>query len=199
MARKKNRRKARKAKRRSYVTNPRRRSSTKKVSRRRKYRRNPGSPIVEVVKDVGIGVASALAVSKVSSMIPIKNDKMKNAVLAGAGVLLAIAGRKNNALKFVGLGSAILFGTRAAVSFVPKLAGDDELTPAEQMAILEYAAQMNGEYDEYEDADILEGVLDGDEDDFEDFILDGVLDGDDFDDYDDDFAMAGVLDGMAVE
>lgn len=134
------RKKTKKA-RKSYVSNPakkrthRRAKVTAKRSRRR-YRSNPADTIKDVGILAGAGVVSAVAGAKLFSKLPI-SSVLQNVAMLAAGLALAVFGRKKHAA-FVGAGAglAIAGGSRLLVNKVPQLAGEMELSPDDQAAIL---------------------------------------------------------------
>ena len=160
MKKKKQHRKARQHARKSFVTNPaprrRRRARHHKVHanpsrRRRRYRKNPESPM-ELGITLGVGALAAIAANKLASKLPFSN-MIKNIALIALGGGLAYIGRKKPMLMGAGAGIFIAGATRAVVNAVPALAGDYELTGDEQQGYIQAVsgavagASMDGEFD----------------------------------------------------
>lgn len=168
MARKKekaSRRKAqkttRRARRRSYVTNPGRPAAR----RRRSYRRNPGGPAVEKIVLILSAVLGAVFGNKIAQKLPASIPAtVRNLGMMAAGLALAWFGYKKPAALGAGVGLAVAGASRQIVSTVPALAGDYELLPEEQEEIRSLADNLSGDDDEEMDEDLdggLEGGLNG--------------------------------------
>jgi hypothetical protein len=168
-----------KKRRKTFVTNPARRSGRSMVasasrpprhwkkhkvyqwnsspSRRRKYKRNPGDSIKDIALTFGSAGAAAILGPKVVSLLPVSN-LIQNLGMIGAGAALAIFGRRKQYLVGAGLGLGLAGMTRAVVSAIPVLAGDNEMTQDEQSAFIDATAQqMAGD----EETDYLSGPLNG--------------------------------------
>lgn len=147
----KRRRKA--TRKRSYVSNPKRRprrrtrrtrrapvAELRRRTRRRSYRKNPSLPVVEGMTLLGTAILAGVAGAKVTGMIPFGSAMMKNVGLALAGALVAIMGYRKPLVLGAGAGMVVVGGTRALTSAVPMLAGDDDLTADEQKELVDMAA-----------------------------------------------------------
>lgn len=88
----------------------------KTASKRRKQSRGMG--FMDTLIEVGKGVAGAIVISKFGHMVPVQNEKVRNGLLLGGGVLLA---KKPGPMRSFGLGAAVASGTLLANSFVPNL------------------------------------------------------------------------------
>lgn len=128
------------AKKKKKAAPARRRPVAKKKATRRKSSRGMG--FGDVLLEVAKGVGGAVVVSKFGGMIPVQNEKARNGILLGAGVLMA---RKPGALRSVGMGMAIASGTLLANSFVPNLLAPSSMTigrvSPETMRRMQMAAQ----------------------------------------------------------
>ncbi len=136
------RKKAKKA-RKSYVSNPakktsrrRRRSAPKAARSRRRYRSNPADSIKDVGALVAAGAVSAVVGAKAFSKLPI-SPMLQNIGMVLAGAAVAILGRKKHAA-FVGAGAGLVMAgaSRLILNKIPQLAGEMELSPDEQAAVL---------------------------------------------------------------
>jgi len=157
-------RKKAKKRRKSFVTNPARRAPSAvrrilprnwkkhKVDQwnpgtrsRRKYRRNPGDSVKDIALTFGSAGAAAILGPKLVGMLPVSN-LIQNIGMVAAGAALAFFGRRKQYLVGAGLGLGLAGLTRAVVSAVPVLAGDNEMTQDEQSAFIDATAQqMAGE------------------------------------------------------
>jgi len=138
--RKKATRKARKAaprRRRAYVSNP-----APRARARRRYRRNPGLPIAALAIQALSGAAGAIAVPKIADFLPIP-AAMKNAAVVALGALAFVFARKMPAVQAAGFGAMVVGGRSLIVGAVPMLAGDDELTPDEIAALVEFQGDLS--------------------------------------------------------
>jgi hypothetical protein len=125
--------------RRSYVSNPR----PAKVSRRRKYRRNPSAPIMDFILQLFAGVAGAVAIPKAANLAPLPAGIGSYVGLA-AGLAAAYFGRKNPLILAAGMGGAIVSGRTLLLNAVPMLAGDTEFTEDEALAIANSDYELSG-------------------------------------------------------
>ena len=108
-----------------------------------------------------VGIASAIVGNKAASKIP-GSPLIRNLVLLGGGVALAIFFRRKPVIAGAGAGLAITGGVRMVTNAVPSLAGDDELTGDEQYAYSQgVQSAMAGEMDGDMDGDELYGPLAG--------------------------------------
>jgi len=162
-----------KSRRHSFVANPRkatRRASTSHKKKRhakrrsflgafkrRSYRKNPGNLFAQLGLGLGVGILGGIAGAKAVSFIPVR-ALFQNLILAAAGVAIAVFGRKRPLLLGAGSGMAIVGGYKAAISAVPLLAGDNELTGEEQEALLD---EMAGDYVEGMEEQELAGTMSG--------------------------------------
>lgn len=157
-------RKGRRNKARSYISNP---APKKKTARRRRkraispvhfarvaarklrYRRNPSSFMMDSAALLGGGVAGAVAVPKLVSMIPVGTNLIKNLGMVALGSALTyMSFKKRSYLGLgVGMGTAVAGATRAITNAVPMLAGDGEYTQDEQEAITSDLMGDDGEFD----------------------------------------------------
>jgi len=156
-------RKGRRNKARSYISNP---APKKKTARRRKnsispvhfarvaarklrYHRNPSSFMMDSAALLGGGVAGAVAVPKLVSMIPVGTNLIKNLGMVALGSALTyMSFKKRSYLGLgVGMGTAVAGATRAITNAVPMLAGEGEYTQDEQEAITYDLIGDDGELD----------------------------------------------------
>ncbi len=154
--------KAKKTARRSYVSNPAKKRSRRRSYKsapakrsRRRYRSNPADSLKDIGALVGAGALSAVFGAKAFSKLPI-SPMLQNLGLMLAGAALAVFGRKKHSA-IVGAGAGLVFAgaSRLIVNKVPQLAGDMELSPDEQAAVLtelapeveEYEPTVNGGFD----------------------------------------------------
>ncbi len=163
-----------KSRRHSFVANPRKAHSRRAAAphktkrhgkkrsflgafKRRSYRKNPGNLFAQLGLGLGVGILGGIAGAKAVSFIPVR-ALFQSLILAAAGVAIAVFGRKRPLLLGAGSGMAIVGGYKAAVSAVPLLAGDNELTGDEQEALLD---EMAGDYVEGLDEQELAGTMSG--------------------------------------
>jgi len=133
-------RKARK----SYVSNPAKKRSRRRyksnpgkpVSRRRRYKRNPGDTPRDIAILAGSAIVAAVAGPKLAGMAPV-SPLIANLAMIGAGGALAYLGRRKTAAVGAGIGLAMAGATRALLNQFPTLAGDEELTQEEQAQLIE--------------------------------------------------------------
>jgi len=94
------------------------------------------------LRDIGLGILGAMAATKLAPMIPIQDPKMKNAAVAGAGILIAMKAPNMRAL---GVGMGIAGGTLVLNEFFPNLLGTGtvgRLSPAAQAQMEAAAARI---------------------------------------------------------
>jgi hypothetical protein len=155
----------------AYVANPARKKTRRKARaksmpwaapRRKSYRKNPGfSKYLQPVIKLGIGGAVGLGGGKLISMLPI-SALMQNISMVAAGILMMVFGQKYSVAKYGGFGLALVGGTRQILNMVPALAGDNELTQDQQLALLGAMSEdpeLMGA--DYTDAELVNGPMNG--------------------------------------
>jgi len=157
-------RKARK----SYVSNPAKKRSRRRyksnpgkpVSRRRRYKRNPGDTPKDIAILAGSAIVAAVAGPKLAGMAPV-SPLIANLAMIGAGGAPAYLGRRQTAAVGAGIGLAMAGATRALLNQFPALAGDEELTQEEQSQLLEQLSASEDIYGNEQLSGPLAGPLAG--------------------------------------
>ncbi len=150
----------------TFVTNPARRTRRRRAHHkanpsrkraRRHYRHNPADSMAQLVTSMAVGAVAAIAANKLASKLPIANNLIKNVGMIALGGALAFFGYKKKNSMLIGAGSGVFIAgaTRAVTNAVPALAGDYELTGDEQQG---YVEAVSGAL-----AGSLSGALAGDE------------------------------------
>lgn len=133
----KRRKKARKGKRRRSYTakarkrSPRRyRSNPKPVARRRKYKRNPRNPLLDIAIGTGLGAAASIGLDFVADKMDL-DAKVRSWGLLAAGVGIAYLGRKNKMALGAGMGIAVVSATNIAKAYMARdMAGNPDYAQA---------------------------------------------------------------------
>lgn len=156
----------------AYVANPARKKPRRKARaksmpwaapRRKSYRKNPGfGKYLHPVIKLGLGAGVGLGGGKLISMLPI-SALMQNLSMIFAGLAMMVFGSKYSVTKYGGFGLALVGGTRQVLNMVPALAGENELTQDQQLALLgamSEDSELMGE-DGFTDAEIVSGPFAG--------------------------------------
>lgn len=105
----------------------RKRPAGKKAAKGRKRGSTRRASMQGAFMEIAKGVLGAVIASKVLPKIPVENPKLKYALGAGVGTLIAVKGGKE--LASVGIGMGIASGSLLANEFMPNLLGPSSTTP----------------------------------------------------------------------